>query len=109
MTGLTRYQVRLSVPRVGRWRAWGAISEEFERRLVEQESPAIAVHVDSWVRRCRNYLQVVIAATVDAADVAEALELALWTLRKAAGEDLAGWDLARVSGLGPSWRIAGFS
>jgi hypothetical protein len=32
-------------------------------------------------------------ATVDAADMAEALELAWWTLRKAAGEDLAGWDL----------------
>ena len=47
MRGVTRFQVRLSVPRVGGWRAWGAVSEEFERRLAEQDSPVIAVHVDS--------------------------------------------------------------
>jgi hypothetical protein len=33
-------------------------------------------------------------ATVDAADVAEALDLAWWTFQKAAGEDLPGWALA---------------
>jgi hypothetical protein len=33
-------------------------------------------------------------ATVDAADVAEALDLAWWAFGKAAGEDLAGWALA---------------
>lgn len=58
------------------WCAWGAASEELERRLAEQESPAITLHVDSWVRRGRDYLQVVIAARVDAADVADALDLA---------------------------------
>jgi len=47
MTGVTPYQVRPSVPRIGGWRAWGAVSEEFERCLAEQDSPAIAVHVDS--------------------------------------------------------------
>ena len=94
MAGVTRYQVRLSVPRIGGWRAWGTVSQKFERRLAEQESPAIAVHVDSWVRRGRDYLQLVIVATVDAADVAEALDLAWWTFQKAAGEDLAGWALA---------------
>ena len=31
-------------------------------RLAEQDSPAIAVHVDSWVRRGRDYLQMGIAA-----------------------------------------------
>jgi hypothetical protein len=39
----------------------------------------------------------VIVATVDADDVAEALDLAWWTFRKAAEEDLAGWDLARAA------------
>ena len=97
MTGVTRYQVRLSVPRVGGWRAWGAVSEEFQRRLAEQQSPAIAVHIDSWVRRGRDYLQIVIAATVDAADVAEALDLAWQAFRKAAGDDAAGWDMAAAT------------
>ena len=54
-------------------------------------------------------------ATVDAADVAEALDLAWWTFRKAAGEDLAGWDLARAAAevrpeaslAGPEPRAAG--
>ena len=96
MTGVTRYQVRLSVPRVGGWRAWGAVSEEFERRLAEQNSPAIAVHLDSWVRRGRDYLQMVIAATVDAADLADALDLAWQAFRKAAGDD-AGWDMAAAT------------
>jgi hypothetical protein len=33
-------------------------------------------------------------ATVEAGDVAEALDLAWWTFRQAAAEDLAGWNLA---------------
>lgn len=96
MTGVTRYEVRLSVPRVGGWRAWGAVSEEFERRLAEQEGLAIAIRVDGWVRRGRDYLQLVIVATVDAADVAEALDLAWQAFRKAAG-DGDGWDVGRVT------------
>jgi hypothetical protein len=94
MTGVTRYQVRLSVPRVGGWRAWGAVSAEFEPRLAEQQSPAIAVHIDSWVRRGRDYLQVVIAGTAGAAD---ALDLAWQSFRKAAGDDAAGWDMASAT------------
>jgi hypothetical protein len=39
----TRYSVRLSVPRNGGWRAWGAVSGDFERRLAEQESLAVIV------------------------------------------------------------------
>ena len=70
---MARYQVRLSVPRVGGWRA---------------------VRVESWVRRGRDYLQVVIAATVDAADVADALDLAWQSFRKAAGDDAAGRDMS---------------
>jgi len=30
--------VRLSVPRLGGWHAWGTIRGEFERQLAEQES-----------------------------------------------------------------------
>ena len=86
--------MRLSVPRAGGWRAWGTIRDEFGRQLAEQESAAAALHVASEIRRGRDYVRVVIVATVDAADVAEALDLAWWTFRKAAGEDLAGWDLA---------------
>ena len=93
----TCYLVRLSVPRAGDWRAWGTVRNEFERQLAEQESAAAALHIDSEVRRGRDYVRVVIVATVDAADVAEALDLAWWTFRKAAGEDLAGWDLASAA------------
>ena len=88
-----RYRVRLSVPGAGGWRAWGTIRNEFGRQLAGQESAAIAPHVDSEIRRGRDYVRIVILATVDAADVAEALDLTWWTFRKAAGEDLAGWAL----------------
>jgi hypothetical protein len=97
MTGVTRYQVRLSAPRVGGWRTWAAVSEEFERRLAGQESPAVAARVDSWVRRGRDYLQVVIVATVTAGDVAEALDVAWRVFLKAAADDAAGWNMAGVA------------
>ena len=70
---------------------------EFERRLADQESAAVAARVDSEVRRGRDYVRVVIVATVDAADVAEAMDLTWWAFRKAAGEDLAGWDMAAAT------------
>ena len=89
-----RYLVRLSVPRVGGWRAWGTTRDEFGHQLAGQESAAIVLHVDSEIRRGRDYVRVIVLATVDADDVAEALDLAWWAFRKAAGEDLAGWDLA---------------
>jgi hypothetical protein len=63
-------------------------------RLAERQSPAIAAHIDSWIRRGRDYLQVVIVATVDAADVAGALDLAWRVFRKATGDDAEGWDMA---------------
>ena len=90
----TRYQVRLSVPRRGGWRAWGAARGTFERRLAEQESAAVAVRVDYEVRRGRDYVRVVVAVTVEAADVAEALDLAWRSFLKAAGDDVEGWDIA---------------
>jgi hypothetical protein len=89
-----RYLVRLSVPRAGGWRMWGTIRNEFGRHLAEQESAAAALHMASEIRRGRDYVRVVILATVEADDVAEALDHAWWAFRKAAGEDLAGWNLA---------------
>ena len=92
-----RYLVRLSVPRAGGWRSWSTVRDEFGRQLAEQESAAIVLHVDSEIRRGRDYVRVVILATADAGDVAEALDLAWWSFRKAAGEDLTGWDLGRAA------------
>jgi hypothetical protein len=90
----TRYSVRLSVPRNGGWRAWGAVSGEFERRLAEQESPAvIAPRIESEIRRGRDYVRVNISMTASAADVARALTAAWWAFRKAASDDTAGWDM----------------
>jgi hypothetical protein len=63
-------------------------------RVPTDQSAGVALHVDSEIRRDRDYVRVVIVATVDAADVAEALDLALWTFQKAAGSDLAAWALA---------------
>ena len=41
-------QMRLSVPRSGGWRAWGAIRGEFERRLAEQESRTLKSRAIGW-------------------------------------------------------------
>ena len=65
-----------------------------QRALARARTRRSALRVDSEIRRGRNYVRVVIVATVVAADVAEALDLAWWTFRKAAGEDLAGSALA---------------
>lgn len=42
----------------------------------------------------RNYVRVVAVATVEAADVAGALDLAWRVFRTAAGDDAEGWDMA---------------
>ena len=62
-------------------------------RSALQESAAVAARVGSEVRRGRDYVRVAIAASADAVDVAEALSLAWWVFRKAAGDE-ARWDLA---------------
>ena len=92
------FSVTLTVPRRSGWRAWGAVSGAFERRLGGQESPAvIAPQIDRVIRKGRNYVRVVIAVTVEADDIAEVLDLAWWAFRMAAGDDLAGWDLGQAS------------
>ena len=70
----SRYLVRLSVPRVGGWRAWGAVRGGFERGLARQHSRAVTeVHIVSETRRGRDYVRVIIASTVDAPDVARVI------------------------------------
>ena len=45
-------------------------------------------------RHGRDRVRVIIVATIDAAGVAEALDLTWWTFQKVAWDDLAGWALA---------------
>ena len=93
-----RYSVRLAVPRAGGRRAWEAVRGEFERHLEAQEGGAvIAARVDSEVRRGRDHVRVVLVMTVDAADVAEALDAAWWAFRQAVGDDAAGWDMTAAA------------
>ena len=87
------YSVRLTVPRAG-WRASGKVRGDFERQLSSQEGRAVTgEHIDSEIRRGRDYVRVVIVATAEASDIAEALSAAWRAFRKAAGGDLADWDL----------------
>ena len=78
------------VVRFGAGLLLGTVRAEFERQLAEQESAAAALHVASEIRRVRDRVRVIIVATVDAADVAEALDLIWSTFQKAAGEAFAG-------------------
>ena len=92
------FSVTLSVPRQSGWRAWGAVSGAFGRRLAGQESPpVIAPQIDREIRKGRDYVRVVIVVTVEAGDLAVALDLAWRAFRMAAGDDLAGWDLGQAS------------
>jgi hypothetical protein len=81
-----RYLVRLSVPAPMSGARGEPSSMSLCRQLAEQESAAIALDVDSEIRRGRDYVRVVVVATVEAANVAEALDLAWWTFQKAVGE-----------------------
>ena len=94
----TRYSMRLSVPRNGGWRAWGAVSDDFERRLAEQESPAVIVpHIESETRRGRDYVRITVSVEVSAPDVAQALTAPWSVFRQAASDDTAGWDLSSAT------------
>jgi hypothetical protein len=101
---LIRYQVRLTVPRRSGMRAWGRARDEFEARLAGQVSDTvIAAEIECEFRRGRDYVRVAVAVTVDAPDVAEALDTAWWIFRKAASADAEGWDMAAaVAGVKPA-------
>jgi len=93
-----RWPVRLSVPRRGGWRAWRAVSGDFERRLAGQQSAAvIAPQIEGEIRRGKDYVRVAIVMTIAAADVADAPGFAWRVFRQAAGDDIEGWDMAAVS------------
>ena len=91
------YSVRLTVPRRGGLRAWGAVEGDFERGLAGQQDQAVTgLRVDRELRRGPDSVRVVIVAMTEASDVAEALGLTWLAVLEAMGEDLAGWDLARA-------------
>jgi hypothetical protein len=90
--------VRLTVPRRGGWRAWGAVRADFERALADPVDPAIATaEIASELRRGADYVRVTIALTVLSADVAGALAIAWDAFRGAARDDLAGWEVAAAA------------
>ena len=92
------YLVRLTVPRRGGLRAWGAVEADFERGLAGQQDQAVTgLRVDRELRRGPDSVRVNIAAEVEAADVAEALDLTWQAVIEAADDDLAGCHLARAA------------
>lgn len=89
-----RYAVRLSVPRCGGWRTWGAVRADFECALAEPADPAIAsAEIASELRRGADYFRVTLAPTVAAADVADALASAWDAFLSAAQDDVTGWEV----------------
>ena len=94
----TRYAVRLTVPRRGGWRAWGAVRADFERALADPVDPAIAsAQIASELRRGANYVRVTVALTVITTDVADALAIAWDAFGSAARDDPAGWEVAAAT------------
>ena len=94
----TRYAVRLTVPRRGGWRAWGAVRADFERALADAADPAIAsAKVASELRRGADYVRVSVVLTVVTTDVAGALTVAWDAFRGAAWDDPGGWEVAAAT------------
>ena len=94
----TRYAVRLTVPRRGGWRAWGAVRADFERALADAVDPAIvSAEIASQLRRGVDYVRVSVAVTVATTDVADALAIAWDAFRCAARDDPAGWEVAAAT------------
>jgi hypothetical protein len=93
-----RYAVRLTVPRRGGWRAWGGVLADFEGALADAVDPAIAsAEIASELRRGADYVRVTVALTVAATDVADALAIAWDAFRRAARDDLTGWEVAAAA------------
>ena len=97
----TRYTVRLTVPRRGGWRAWGAVRSDFEAALASPGDPAVlTAELASEKRRGADYVQAVIVVTASASDVAEAIAIAWEAFRSAVAGDRLGWDLAAAAAEG---------
>jgi hypothetical protein len=94
----TRYAVRLTVPRRGGWRAWGAVRADFERGLAAAADPAIAsAEIASELRRGADYVRVTVVLTVVTTDVADALIIAWDAFCSAARDDAGGWEVATAA------------
>jgi hypothetical protein len=94
----TRWLVRLSVPRRGGVRPWGAARRAFERDLAGQESAVVAgPQIEAETRRGREYVRVTVVMTVSAADVGAAAAAGWGVFRRAADGDPGGWDMAAAS------------
>ena len=93
MDDVTRYRVRITVPRAGGYREWNAVRVRFIERLAAQEGcPVIAAEIESETRRGRDYVRVTISAAVDAVNIAQALDIAWDAFEYAVGDDTAGWS-----------------
>src|SRR6266699_4293075 len=98
----SRYAVRLTVPRRGGWRAWGAVRADFERALADPVDPAIAsAQIASELRRGVDYVRVTVVLTGVTSDVADALTVAWEAFRTAARADLSGWEVAAAAEVQP--------
>ena len=96
--GKTRYAVRLTVPRRGGWRAWGAVRADFERALADAVDPAIvSAEIASELRRGVDYVRVSVVVIVDTTDVADALTIAWDAFCSAVGDDVSGWEVAAAA------------
>lgn len=62
--------------------------------VLRAEDDPVAPHLESESRRGRESVRVLIVATVRAADVAEALDIAWQVFHWAASADTADWDMA---------------
>ena len=90
--------MRLTVPRRGGWRAWGAVRGDFEDALADPADPAVAsAEIASELRRGAGYVRVTLAFTVVTTDVADALAIAWGAFRGAARDDLAGWEVTAAA------------
>jgi hypothetical protein len=95
---VTRYRVRITVPRASGYREWNAARVRFKERLAAQEGcRLIAAEIESETRRGRDYVRVTISAAVDAVNIAEALDIAWDAFEYAVGDDTAGWVAASAS------------
>ena len=90
--------MRLTVPRRGGWRAWGAVRADFERALADAVDPAIAsAEIASELRRGVGYVRVSVALIVVTTDVADALTIGWDAFYRAARDDVTGWEVAAAA------------